>query len=378
MKIICTQENLNRALNVVGKVVNKNITLPILNNILLKTDKNGLKLSSTNLEIGVNYWIGGKVEKEGEITVPTKLFANFVASLPQGNVEIKTKDDMVGVKCENYKINIKGIDAKEYPISPEIDSKFLFKLKSADFKEAVLQVLPSVSLSESRMEITGILLDFSEMDKNKITLVATDSYRLARKDLKISKENINTESLKVLGNVNSVIIPKNAMQELSRDLGEGDETLEIIIAENQVVFSFGRAVIISRLIEGSYPQYKQVIPEKFLSQVVMSIKDVSNAVKIAGFFSSTSNNSVKFKIGSDSKVEISSEATELGSNNSKISARVSGKELEVIYNYKYLLDGLGSLEGGEIVLNANDENAPSVLKAGEDETFLYVLMPIRS
>jgi len=378
MKITCTQENLNKALGIVGKVVNKNTTLPILNNVLLKTDKNGLRLSSTNLELGVNYWIGGKIEEEGEITIPTKLFANFVASLPDGNVEIKTREDMVNIKCNSYKINIKGIDAKEYPLSPKIENEFLFKVRSEDFKEAVVQVLPSVSLSESRMEITGILLDFSEIEKGKIVLVATDSYRLAQKTMQLSRENINKESLNMLGNIRSVIIPKNAMQELSRDLSEESEMLEVVIAENQIVFSFGKAVIISRLIEGNYPQYKQVIPEKFMSQAVIDIKDISSAVKISGFFSSASNNSVKFKIGSDGKIEISSEANELGNNNSRITAKTSGKDLEVVYNYKYLMDGLNSVLGNEAVLDINDENAPSVLKTSSDETFVYVIMPIRN
>ncbi|MDD3190586.1 MAG: DNA polymerase III subunit beta [Candidatus Pacebacteria bacterium] len=378
MKITCTQENLNKALSIVGKVINKNTTLPILNNVLLKTDKKGLRLSSTNLELGVNYWIGGKIEEEGEITIPTKLFANFVASIPDGNVEIKTREDMVNIKCNSYKINIKGIDAKEYPLAPKIENDFLFKVKSEDFKEAVVQVLPSVSMSESRMEITGILLDFSEIEDGRIVLVSTDSYRLAQKTIQLSRENINKESLNALGNIRSVIIPKNAMQELSRDLSEESEMLEIVIAENQIVFNFGKAVIISRLIEGNYPQYKQVIPEKFMSQAVMDIKDISNAVKISGLFSSASNNSVKFKMGSDGKIEVSSEANELGNNNSRIVAKTSGKELEVVYNYKYLMDGLNSVLGNEVVLDINDENSPSILKTSSDETFIYVIMPIRN
>lgn len=376
MKIICTQENLNRALNIVGKVVNKNTTLPILNNVLLKTEKNGLKLSATNLELGVDYWIGGKIEKDGEITIPTKLFSNFISNLPGENVEIKTREDMVNIKCDGYKTNIKGIDAKEYPLTPKLEIEYLFRIKSDVFKKALSQVLPSVSLSESRMEITGVFMDFSGIEEGKVVLVATDSYRLAQKTLEISKNDINKDTLKVLSNIHSVIIPKNAAQELARDLGDGDEVLEVVVTESQILFGFGHASILSRLIEGKYPDYKQVIPEKFLASAVMDLNNISHAVRIASFFSSASNNSVKFKLVQNGKVEISSEANDLGNNNSRIDADVKGEELEVIYNYKYLMDGLNSINGN-VVLDANNENAPSVLRSDSDNSFIYIIMPIR-
>ncbi|MCK4891360.1 MAG: DNA polymerase III subunit beta, partial [Candidatus Pacebacteria bacterium] len=183
MKFICTQENLNKALNIVGRITNKNSTLPILNNVLLKIEKGQLKLSSTNLEIGVNYLVGGKVEEDGEITVPTKLFANFVSNLPSGNVEIKLRDDILNIKCNGYKTNIKGLDAKEYPLAPKIEVDPIFKIKSADFKKALTQISPAISSSESRIEITGVFMNLSEISKNKVILVATDSYRLAEKNI---------------------------------------------------------------------------------------------------------------------------------------------------------------------------------------------------
>lgn len=377
MKIICTQENLNKALNIVGKVVNKNTTLPILNNVLLKTDKKGLKLSATNLEIAVTYWLGGKIEEEGEITVPTRLFANFVSNLPNENVEIKTREDMVNIKCDGCKINIKGVDAKEYPLSPKIEAEPFLKVRSESFKKALLQVFPSISVSESRLEITGALMDLSELRRGKVVLVGTDSYRLAQKTVAVPKENINLEALEVAGDVESIIIPKSTVQELIRDLGEENEMLEITLADNQLLLNFGNASILSRLIEGNYPDYKQIIPEKFLSSSVINIKDIANAVRIAGFFSASSNNSVKFALGADNKIEISSEASEIGNNNSKIDAKVTGKSLDVVYNYKYLMDGLNSVAGDEVVLDANDENAPSILKGVGDQSFIYIIMPIR-
>lgn len=377
MKIICTQENLNKALGIVGKVVNKNTTLPILNNVLLKTDKKGLKLSSTNLELAVNCWIGGKIEEEGEITIPTKLFASFVSNLPNENVEIKTREDMVNLKCDGCKINIKGVDAREYPLAPKIEAKPFLKLESGIFKKALSQVLPAISISESRMEITGALLDLSDIKDGRVTLVGTDSYRLAEKTIEVPKENVDQEALQSLGDIGSVIIPRNAIQELVRDLSDEGELLEITIAENQIIFDFGHASVLSRLVEGNYPDYKQIIPEKFLASAIIGVKEVANAVRIAGFFSASSNNSVKFAFGADNRIEISSEANEIGNNSSKVEAKVTGKSLEVIYNYKYLMDGLNSTMSDEVVLSANDENAPSILKSSSDDKFIYIIMPIR-
>lgn len=396
MKLICTQENLNKALNIVGRVVNKNTTLPILNNILLKTEKKGLKLSSTNLELGVSHWIGGKIEEEGEITVPMKLFANFISNLPSGNVEVRLREDMLSVKCNGYKTNIKGISAKEFPIMPKIEAEPIFKISSLEFKNALNQVIPAVSNSESRMELTGILLDISQIRKGKVTLVATDSYRLAEKTFEVDKKDISEEALKILGEVNSVILPKNTAQELARDLDDEEEMLEITISEKQILFNFGRSNIISRLIEGKYPDYKQVIPETYFIKTEMNNKELLNAIRVASLFASSASNSIEMKISALSKnIEISAETTEVGSNVTRIPSEIDfnpekgDKKMEgavkdekdsfnVVYNYKYLIDGLNSVSGEKATLRINNENSPTILNSSGNDSFIYVIMPIRS
>ena len=379
MKVICTQENLNKALSIVGKIINKNTTLPILNNVLLRTEKGRLKLISTNLELGVDYRVGGKIEEEGEITVPTKLFANFISTIPSGNVEMKLKGDVLSVKCGGYKTNIKGIDAKEYPLTPKIEMKPIFKIKSADFKQALFQVLPSVSNSESRIEITGVFMDLSKLDKNKLVLVATDSYRLAEKTLELEKESVDKETLDLLKDVKSVIIPKNTIQEIVRDLDNENEVVEVTISENQILFNFGNASVISRLIEGKYPDYKQIIPNKFESEVKIGIDETMNAIKVASLFANVSSNSVELKLFPESKVlEINAETSDVGSNSSKVSAEISGKKLDVVYNYRYLIDGFNSLSGDQAILKINGEGMPTILSSDTDKSFLYVIMSIRS
>ena len=381
MKFICTQENLNKALNVVGKIINKNSTLPILNNVLLKTEKGRLKLSSTNLEIGINYLIGGKVESEGEITVPTKLFHNFVSNLPAGNVEIKLREDVLSVKCNGYKTNIKGLDAKEYPLTPKINVKPIFKINSFVFKKALSQVIPAISNSESRVEITGVFIDLSGLNKNVITLVATDSYRLAESFINIDKNSVNKDYKDILGNTVSIIIPKDTIQELVRNLDDQEDDVEIIISENQILFNFGNANIISRLIEGKYPDYKQIIPNDFKTVIQIDKNEIIKAIKVTSLFSNISNNSIELKLMAGSKnLEINSETNDLGSNNTKIAVEIEGnnKDINMAYNYKFLIDGLNSISGDKVILKINDDNSPMVLTSDVDKDYTYIIMPTRA
>ena len=379
MKFICTQENLNKALSIVGRITNKNSTLPILNNVLLKIEKGQLKLSSTNLEIGINCLVGGKAEEIGEITVPTKLFANFVSNLPSGNVEIKLREDVLNIKCNGYKTNIKGLDAKEYPLAPKLEADPIFKIKSADFKKALTQISPAISNSESRVEITGVFMNLSEINKDKVVLVATDSYRLAEKKIDLEKNNINKEFKNILGNINSVIIPKDTVQELMRNLDENEEMLEVIILENQILFNFGSASIISRLIDGKYPDYKQIIPNKFESQITINKNEIIKGIRVASLFSNIANNSIELKLLTGSKnIEISSETSDLGNNNTKIPAENINKSLNILYNHKFLMDGFNSLDGDEVSLQLNNETLPTVLTSAVDKGFIYVIMPTRA
>lgn len=378
MKLICTQENLRGAINIVGRVINKNTALPILNNVLLKTDGGGLELSSTNLELGVGCWIGGRVIEAGGITVPKKLFSGFVSSLPGGNVEIKSTEDILTMRCDGYKTSIKGLNAKEYPPAPKIEAKPIFNVDGQEFKHALTQVLPSISNSESRIEITGVFMDMSQLKKEKVIMVATDSYRLAEKTIFLKKGGVSKNALKILGNLNSVIIPRNTIQELIKDLNNENEMLEVIISENQILFRFGNVSMVSRLIEGKYPDYKQIIPDKFESRVSVNAGEITGAIRVASLFANVSNNSIELGLGAKQKLEINSETSEIGSNNTKIPAEITGKNLKVRYNYKYLLDGFNSIFGEKISMEINNENLPTVLTSTNDKSFIYVIMPIRS
>ena len=385
MKLICTQENLNKALNVIGKIINRNPALPILNNVLIETDKGRIKLSSTNLEMGINCWIGGKISEEGKITIPTRLFSNFVANLPNQNIKINQVGESLKLSCDNYKTEIKGISADDFPLIPEIEGSLEIEAKNLPFKEALIQILPSVSVSESRPEITGVLMDFSRLEKGELVLAATDSYRLAEKVVKLNGKNKkggeNGENKNFPNEKRSLIIPRNTAQELSRILdGSDGEELKIVLSDSQILFDCGNINLISRLVEGQYPDYQQIIPTKFKSEAVVDSEEFQKAIKISSLFADMRTNSVFLKTDGGAKtLEIKAEAGEVGKNSSKIPVQVKGEEMEIVFNHHYLVDGLNSIKAKEVIIKTNGSASPAVLSAADDKDkdFLYLIMPVR-
>lgn len=222
-------------------------------------------------------------------------------------------------------------------------------------------------------------MNLAELDKNKITLVATDSYRLAERTINLEKENVNKDFKDALGNITSVIIPKNTAQELVRNLDEAEEMLEVTISESQILFTFGSANMISRLLDGKYPDYKQIIPDKFELKVIVNKNEITKGIRVASLFSNISNNSIEFKLLSGSKnLEIAAETSDLGNNSTKIEVGDINKNLNILYNHKFLIDGLNSLEGEEVSFNINNEALPTVLTSADDKDFIYVIMPTRA
>lgn len=371
MKIICLQENFKKGLNTVQNIIGKNLTLPILNNILLDTEKKQLKLSTTDLEMAITDYISCKVEKEGSVTIPAKLLVNFINNLPNKKIEINIKNNIVNLKCENFKSSIKGLSAKDFPIIPKIKSSPVLEISSLKLGNVLEQIINFVSFSDIRPEITGVLFDFSSSKKAKF--VATDSFRLGEKLLNIK----NNKTKK--GAPTSVIIPYKTAQELIRIISnqEKDEMVGISIENNQVLFNLSKIQIISKLIEGSYPNYQQLISQQFETTVTIDREEIVKAVKLSSFFSSKIND-VRLKVNSKkSLIEIFSQDTELGENLSELKGEVKGKDLEIIFNHKYLLDGLNSVESKKIVLGFNGEVSPGIIRSEGDAAFTYVVMPIK-
>jgi DNA polymerase-3 subunit beta len=367
MKLICTQENLIKALTVAEKIVGRNINLPILNNILLETDNGRLKLSSTNLEIGLNYWMRGKIEKEGSITIPAKVITNFVMNLPKKNIELEVKDDTLDLKCENYKAKIKGISAREFPIIPKVEEEPIIDLEAKEFKNAASQVISTTAVSETRPEITGI---FMAVESDELILAGTDSYRLAEKKIKLKKPT---------NEKNSIIIPRATINELIYIIGEEEGPLKITISQNQILFNFDEVNLISRLIDGQYPDYQQIIPKSFKIKSLINTNELKNAVKIAGFFTNAQINGIKLVLNpSANKVKVSAETGEVGASDSQIEAKIEGEPLEIVFNYKYILDALNNMFDDKVILEMNSSSSPVLIKPEKDKNYIYIIMPVKA
>jgi len=372
MKIICLQGNLKKGLGVVQNIIGKNLTLPILNNILLNTDKKQLKLSATDLEIAISNRVLCKVEKEGGITIPAKTLVNFVGNLPNKKIEITVKNNVAYLKCENFKSNIKGLDVKEFPIIPKIKNEPILEIKSVVLKNTLEQVINFSSLSDIRPEITGVLFDFSS--EKEIKFVTTDSFRLGEKTISL-KNNKTKKDYQ-----GSVIIPSKTVQELIRIISnqeDNEEIVKISLENNQILFNLPGIQIISKLIEGTYPAYQQLISKQFDTTILIDKEELIKAVKLSSFFSGKIND-VRLRINpKKSLIEVFSQDIELGENLSELRADVKGKDLEIIFNHKYLLDGLNSIGAKNVFLGFNGEASPGAIKPEGDESFNYIIMPIK-
>ena len=370
MKIICLQENFKKGLLNVSNITGKNLTLPILNNILLNTDKKQLKLSTTDLEMAIISQIQCKIEKEGDITVPAKLLVNFINNLPNNKININIKNNIISLKCENYNSFIKGLDAKDFPIIPKIKNDPIIEIDSFEFKNALEQVINFVSISEIRPEISGVLFDFN--DEKKAKFVATDSFRLGEKTLNIKNSKIKKGERKL------IIIPYKTIQELIRIISNSkNNILKISIENNQILFDLKENQIISRLIEGNYPNYQQLIAKQFDTTIITTREELIKAVKIGSFFSSKIND-LRLKINSKkSQIEVFSQDIELGENVSQINSEIKGKDVEIIFNHKYLLDGLNNINTEKVIIGFNGETSPGIIRPEGKDDFIYIIMPIK-
>ncbi len=374
MKFISVQENLKKGLSIVSHGTGKNINLPILNNILIKAHNNSIELISTNLEIGIIHKLRGKVEEEGEFTVDAKIITDYVNFLPSENVEIEEIDGELKIECENYKTKMKGDSSKEFPLIPTVDQSNYYSCGVSDLKKALNNVVFAVSNSENRIELSGVMFDF---DDNKLILVATDSYRLAEKSItmKSSADFMNQK----------LIVPARTVQELLRILSsysnedlafEKEGAVRISISENQILFTIDSVDLVSRLINGQYPDYKQIIPDKSKTELSTNRNELLRAVKAAAIFSKTGINDVNLEF-KNNKIIISASSGQSGESRVDVNAEITGIDNEVAINYRYLVDGLNNIDSEKVKMKIVSSNTPCILTSEKEDNYLYVVMPIR-
>ena len=373
MKFISLQENLKKGLNIVGHITTKNINLPILNNILIKVEDGNIELTSTNLEIGIKHKIRGKIETSGEFTVDSKLITEYISFLTSGEkVKIEQKNGELKIESGNYKTKIKGEDSKEFPLIPTINQDNNYSCKISDLKKALSSVIFATSNSENRVELTGVLFFF---ENNILSLVATDSYRLSEKKIKVDKIKGDEE--------NKIIIPAKTAQELLRILNNLDnndlektEEINIIFSDNQVLFSFDSVDLISRLLNGRYPDYKQIIPSKSITEAIVDRNEIIRGIKATSLFSKTGINDITI-IFSKKKIIISAFSGSSGESQVEIDGDINGDDNEVTINFRYILDGLNSINSEKVILKILNNNTPCLIKPNKEDDHIYIVMPIK-
>lgn len=383
MRLVCTQENFKKAVFNTERVSSKQITLPILGNILLETKRGRLNLSATNLEIGVVSTIGAKIEKEGKITVPARLLGSFVGNLPEEEkISLEVEDHTLKISSGNYKAKIKGLDAQEFPIIPTIKDGFLLVLSAVRIKEAVSKILVCVSPSEARPELAGVNILFSE---NAISLAATDSFRLAEETIPLSGKNKGNIYSNFISKTSSIIIPANTFSEILRIMDPETEQIKVFVEEGQISFEMADVYVISRLINGKYPEYKQIIPQNFSTRAVLSKEDILRAVRIASAFTNSKSGEVNFRLDSKKGVVlIKSQSQETGENATELKADIAGPDQEAVFNPRFILDGINSIATTQEAILLNNNSSPTALKAIDEKSgkvfdnFVYIVMPIKT
>lgn len=372
MKLTCLQENLTRGLQVAGRGVSSRTTLPILGNVLLRTESGRLRLTATNLEVGITCWVPAKVEDEGAITVPAKLFTDFVNSLSPGPIELalNVRTKTVHIKSGAFDANLKGLDAEEFPIMPSVPERPTTRLAQGVLRRAVREVAFVAATDDSRPVLTGVLTTF---EGDSVTLAAADPYRLSVRHAPL----LASVSEKV-----EVIIPAKSLFEVERILADSDDPVDVFITPNksQVIFHAGDVDLVSRVIEGQFPNYRQVIPSSSQTTVVVQREELLKATRLASYFARDAANIVRFQIDptSDTPLVVSATAAEVGDNVGRLEASVQGQPATIAFNSRFVQDALASLVAPEVRLELGGPLAPGVVKVvGDEDAYLHVVMPLR-
>lgn len=364
MPVITTnQKKLMTALRNAERFIAKGNSLPILQSLLLNAENGALKVSATNLEVGANFYVSAKVEQEGKIAVPAKIFSDFISNINDEKVSISTKSNVMTIDSERYHTQLLCFNPEEFPIIPTNKTKTNFQINAITFRKALLSVIDSVALSEARPELSGV---YCNLTSQRAELAATDSYRLSEKIFNI-KESFGK----------TVILPRNTVLELIRLFDNLEtENISVSLSDNQLFVSNEDFELVSRLIDGKYPDYKRVIPEKFISLARFKKSELEKGIRTASIFSSSI---------SDMKVQVADgEATILAKNSDKgeisatLACELKNEGFEFNANYNYLLDGLKAIDTEHVVFRFTGDGSPLVLKADGQDDFTYLIMPLRS
>ncbi len=376
MKLSCTRENLYQGLSITNHAGGKNTNLPILNNILLRADVGGLKLTATNLELTIICTIRGKIDQPGEYTLPAKLFSDYVALLPNERVDLDLLDHALSIVCDKTKTKINGMPASEFPLIPPVTGGVRFSVPAVAFDNALSHVLFAVATNEARQTLTGVFMHFDGLN-SQLVLAATDSYRLAEKIIPL-KDQAEGER--------KTIVPARTLAELRRilsilrDNAEAPETVEVELADSQIVFRYGTVEISSRTVEGVYPDYRQIIPKNASTEIILDKSAFAQAIKRTSLFSKVGLFDIKLEVNPiDKTVTLSAADVGRGENTVSIEGEVTGNANSTVLNFRYLLDGVNAMSSDRVIIKLIDAMNPCVITSEKrpEDKYLYIVMPIR-
>ena len=368
MKVTVTAGSLGQGLHVVSRAVSSRTTLPILNNVLMQTSNQGLQLTATNLEIGIRQLIPAEVQEEGGITVPARLLTDFVSSHPNEplSMALDKKTQSLSLRSAKFDASIRGIDPADFPPVPSGGEGRKVKIDQAELRDAIEQTVIAASSDEGRPVLTGV---YVQLNGARATLAATDGHRLAVKTLTVTGD---------AGDADTVVIPARALTELSRILRAGGEAIDVTVGpqKNQVYFKTGDVELMSRLIEGTYPNYQQVIPSQSTTTITAKTQDLLFTTRMVSLFSKDAANVIKFKTEGQ-KLTLTANTSEVGQNIADVEAKVEGQDLQVAFNSKYLLDVLAILGTEEVQLGFTGPLNPGIIRPVGKDDYLYIIMPVR-
>ena len=374
MKVTVLQENLARGLSIVSRAVSPRSTLPVLSNILIASDEGRLRLSATNLELGITCWIAARIEQEGSTTVPARTFADLINALPADQVQLAldVQTQSLHVQGGTSNNDIKCIDAQEFPPLPVPDMDGAVQLNVADFKEMIQQVAFAASTDEARPVLMGVLVS---VEKDQITMAAADGFRLSVRKATLSSS---------LPQPFTAIIPARALNELARVSSDGEEPIYMVLPKGrgQVLFRVKDVEVVSQLIDGTFPDYQQIIPRNYKSRTLVSTSAMLKACKQAEIFAREGSNVARLDIKASSsgsasgEVEMSATSEETGKNETIVEATVDGGGVLIAFNVKFLREVLEVIKSPNVALETAASNAPGVIRPVGDEDFLHVIMPM--
>ncbi len=374
MRVSVLQENFHKGLSIVSRAIQSRPSLPILANVMLTTDDARLRLSATNLELGISAWIGAKVETGGSITVPARTLQDLISTLPPERVDLDldVRTLTLHLSCAGKSANIKGMDAAEFPAMPDFNPEQAIVLKARTFKEMVDQVVFSAAKEDNRPILTGVLMRF---EGDVLTLAAADGYRLS----------VRTTELEFnAGEREPLIVPARTLQELSRVISDEDDELQIALPKGrgQAMFSLSNVVMVSQLIEGKFPDYEAIIPRRYETSILAYTDDLLAACRSSEVFAKDSANTARILIEPSGvptvpgRVVVAGQSQEKGDAEAPLDASIEGQAIEVAFNIRYLIDVLSVIREEQVVLETSGPTSPGVVRPAGRDDFIHVIMPM--